>query len=253
MQVLRCCANGHQVDEGARFCPTCGLGLPAPDVGDTTVVPVVASISSRTDVLPVVPPSLPLPSVLVRDAKGRRRRRRPPRLVAALGAAVVVVGGVVAGLALTSGGHGSAPPQGVAGMASLLNRSTNARVSVTLAIAGVESCQLDAQRGLTQLGNAVRVRHQVITDLPKVHAPTQLTAALTDALQLSVNADHHFQDWMIFVASNGCPAPHAPHNPDFTAANATSTQASAAKARFVGLWNPVAAANGLRQVHAGDF
>jgi hypothetical protein len=179
-------------------------------------------------------------------------------LIVAVAAAVLVVAGVLVGVVLTSARHRSAPAkpqgkaQGVAGVAALLDRSTRARASVTQAIMGVENCHVDARRGLTQLGQAVQVRQQVLADLPAANAPTQLASALNDALRLSLDADRHFQSWMSFVALNGCPG-RAPHNSDYSGATAMSSQASVAKQRFVDLWNLVAASNGLRQYHAGDF
>jgi hypothetical protein len=123
---------------------------------------------------------------------------------------------------------------------------------VAQAITGVESCRLDVRRGLTQLGQAVQVRQQVLADLRTANAPTQLTSALNEALQLSLDADRHFQTWMSSVAPNPCTG-HAPHNADYSAGNATSSRATMAKQRFVDLWNLVAASNGLRQYHAADF
>jgi hypothetical protein len=225
---------------------------------ETIAVPVVPdggrSRSSSTDVLPIVPPEMPLPSVLRKDSGSRRPRSRPPWLIAAVAAVVLVVTGVLIGVALGSGGGHARPaqPQGVVGMAALLDRSTRARSSVTKVVTDVESCQLDPRAGLTQLGQAVQVRQQVLADLRAANAPTQLTAALHDALQLSLDADRHFQGWMSFVVLNGCSG-RAAHNADFSAGNATSAQASTAKQRFVDLWNLVATGNGLRQYHAADF
>jgi hypothetical protein len=227
------------------------------------VVPAGGRAGSTTDVLPLVPPEppgmplspdAPLPSVLRKDSRPRRPRSRPPWLIAAVAAVVLVVGGVLIGVALGSrGGHsGPSQAQGVVGMAALLDRSSRARSSVTSVINGVESCQMDPHAGLTQLGQAVQVRQQALADLRTTNAPTQLTTALRDALQLSLDADRRFQSWMSFVVLNGCKG-RAAHNADFSAGNATSTQASMAKQRFVDLWNLVAAGNGLKPYHAADF
>jgi hypothetical protein len=242
----------------------CGTEMASALVGtgaaamDTTAIPVVRPAAERTDTFPVVaaplelgPPPI-LPSVLRRDPSPPRRPS--VRLIAGVAGAVLVVGAVVVGLALSSGGHHAAAPtqQGAAAVSGLLDRSKQARQQVTRVVTGVESCQLDARQGLTVMGNVVQVRQQVLADLRTVNAPTQLTSALNDALRLSLDADRHFQDWMSFVALNGCTG-HASHNADFSAANATSSQASAAKQRFVDLWNLVAASNGMREYHATDF
>jgi hypothetical protein len=244
----------------------CGAEMASALVGsaaatsETTAIPIVRAAPERTDTFPVVaqssglgPPPI-LPSVLRRDPSPPRRRPSG-RLIAVVAGAVLVVGGIVVGLAVSSSsGHRSAAPtqQGAAAVSGLLDRSNRARQSVTQVVTGVETCQLDARQGLTVMGNVVQVREQVLADLRMVNAPTQLTSALNDALRLSLEADRHFQDWMSFVALNGCTG-RAPHNADFSAANATSSQASAAKQRFVDLWNLLAASDGMRQYHATDF
>ena len=87
-------------------------------------------------------------------------------------------------------------------------------------------------------------RRPLIAGRPARGQRLELRDALVQALTASWQADQKYTAWAQGVAQNGCSG-HAPHDANYTGAQAASGSATTAKQQFVSLWNPVAQAYGL--------
>ena len=138
-----------------------------------------------------------------------------------------------------------------AAMNMILSQSGAARSAVVAATQAVGNCTGDP---LTEAGHLQSVVSQRQSELQQLNAiPTNalpggsaLIGYLTTALQASNQADQDYIGWMQAVAGQPCPYPTT-SEPHFVAAAGASSQASAAKASFVALWNPLAAQLNLPQ------
>ena len=75
----------------------------------------------------------------------------------------------------------------------------------------------------------------------------QLISALTAAMQQSVTADRHYQNWMADFARLGYACGSDPgQNTNYLAGRNASAQATAAKKAFVDIWNPMAPSYGQK-------
>ena len=131
----------------------------------------------------------------------------------------------------------------------LLTDSSNTRLKLGPALSQVDGC--------TELGGAATTIKQVTgerTDelkrgqnlaVDRLTGGSDLRGALVQALTYSLQADQKFADWAQAVATAGCSG-HAPHDDNYTAAQAASTSATTSKQQFVALWNPLAATYGLQ-------
>jgi hypothetical protein len=136
-------------------------------------------------------------------------------------------------------------------IAGYLTRSGQARQGIGAAISAISGCT-NVASAVTTLHNAAEVRAGIVTALanPDVSALPNGTAAVADlrrAMQASANADRHYAAWG--QAMTGCHG-QARHNADFAAAQQSDTVATAAKERFAGEWNPIAATYGLSSQNA---
>jgi hypothetical protein len=135
---------------------------------------------------------------------------------------------------------------------SLLDRNSGARAEVVDAVNRVTNCATDGQSGASAMDAPIATRQAIVDDLKRLDVAAlpeggELRSSLTIAMQDSITADRHFQDWMRAVAATGCQG-QAPQNADYAAANASSEAATGSKNAFVAAWNPVAGRYGLRQV-----
>jgi hypothetical protein len=195
-----------------------------------------------------------------RVQRHRRRLLIVSGVVAAICAVVALVVVVAASGHKNHSSQAIGTPLGTAGpagkkdattVAALLDMSSQARSSVTTTIAGVNSCSIESRQGSAEMGRAIEARRQALARLPNGPGDP-VVASLRQALQLSIDADQHFQNWMNFVTVNGCTGA-APHNADYAAANTTSGQATQAKQQFLNAWNPLAQTYGLKQYHENEL
>lgn len=106
---------------------------------------------------------------------------------------------------------------------------------------------------------AVSARQRIVTELQGlspagVPSGAQLISTLASAMRNSVDADQHYQKWMADFAAAGSPCGSDPsRNPNFTAGQEASVQATADKNAFLRLWNPLAPRYGQRTYSATEF
>ncbi len=156
--------------------------------------------------------------------------------------------GTTGGQTSASGAPGDARTQAQA-IDKLLNDSSNSRLKLGPAISQVDGC--------TNLGGAVTTLQQVTAErndqvtrgnalaVDQLTGGNDLRTALVQALKYSLDADQEFAAWGQAVAQAGCTG-HAPHDANYTAAQAASTSATTSKQQFVALWNPIATTYGLQ-------
>jgi hypothetical protein len=183
----------------------------------------------------------------------------------AAGVALVAIAVVGTFIALT--GKGGSPPPATAttvpakanpaqvamDFSRLIQQSSNARIQVVSTVAAIEKCPADPQSAAVSLAAAVTTRQQVVSQLaaqPVDALPNgvALRAAMTTALNDSVDADHHFEAWLAGITAAGGCSGQAPHDTNWQAAEASSNAATGAKQTFATLWNPVAATYSLPKV-----
>jgi len=141
----------------------------------------------------------------------------------------------------------------VGALDDLLDASAQARGNVAATAQAVQSCQGSATQAATTFRRARDNRNRLASEATALAGtPAPGVAGLGDAVrafialqQSSAQADGAFADWADEIAAGGCRS-QARHTTDWDLANRYSADATAAKARFVRLWNPIAAPRGLR-------
>ena len=198
------------------------------------------------------PPSEPATRVL---RVPRRRRRLLFWLVAAVAVLAVAAGG-----AFWLHGRGGGDDRlrtFVDRVENLLDQSSSGRADVGGAIAAGLKCTIPPRLAAERIASAAEGNRQsVLLQLESVPQPTAATRLAITKLQLaigkSIEADRHYRDG--FVAVGATPHPCTfPQNADFALAGRFDQQATAAKVKFVGLFNPLAARFGARRWKASEF
>ncbi|MGW6417649.1 hypothetical protein [Streptomyces sp. NPDC055055] len=207
------------------------------------------------------------------------RRKSPVALIAA-----VVVGCAVVGLgagALLSGGDEDKKPekggQNVAAssaapsagetpaekpadpaepqaqeLSKLLATSSSSRDTVISSVESIKQCK-NLDKAATDLRGAAEQRRGLVTRLQslsvdKIPDNAALTAALTKAWQASASADDHYAAWADQMkAKKACKGGKARSTSQLAEANAKSGEATNAKKKAAGLWNPTADKYGLEK------
>ncbi len=186
-------------------------------------------------------------------------RRRGPglRVRTALAALVVLAaGGVVAGLLATRGSDGAPTDRElqtfVDRVESVLAQSADGRRQIGNALGDGLSCRISPREAGRRMQRVVENRRAVLDQLAGVPEPTtqagKTALLLRQAMNESIEADIHYRDG--FRAASGCPVPK---NQDFTDAKAADSRASAAKARFVRAFDPLAERFGRRTWSASEI
>jgi hypothetical protein len=154
---------------------------------------------------------------------------------------------------------GSAPvsPSGTAMTATqaaralddLLDRSTQARSSVSSTAVGLQSCRITPAKAASTFRAAGQLRAELgqqasALNVTALTGGDQAVQAFVAMQRASQQADDAFAAWADEVGTSGCRG-QAPHTHNWELGNQYSADASAAKARFVQVWNPIAQANGL--------
>ena len=130
----------------------------------------------------------------------------------------------------------------------LLGESAAARSNVSATVAALGVCRTDPGRAATTLRSAGRARTALAerggaVASAGVPGGADVVAAFVAMQRASASADDSFAAWADDVVRSGCRT-SAPHTAHWAEGNQHSGEATAAKSRFVGLWNPIAAANG---------
>ncbi len=141
-----------------------------------------------------------------------------------------------------------------AALDALLDASGASRAKLNAAIGRVGDCRL-IEQAITDLRTVGTERQAQIDsvaafDLSALPEGGQLRALLTEALGYSLAADRSFVLWGQAVQGSGCDGGGSGH---YQEAQRQSKLASDTKARFLAVWNPVAARHGLRQRTATDI
>jgi hypothetical protein len=135
---------------------------------------------------------------------------------------------------------------------ALLERSAAARGDVASTALALQSCQVSATSAAATFRRARDDRLELASE---ASAPSGSGAdqAVGDAVRAfialqrsSAQADDAFAAWASEVATAGCSG-QARHTANWDLANRYSGDATAAKIRFVALWNPIAVAHGLSE------
>ncbi|MCP9209015.1 hypothetical protein [Streptomyces cucumeris] len=225
---------------------------------------------------PAVPPSGGEPDGGGRHGGGGGRRRMSPAVLIGIVVAGCTIAGLAAGAAISAGGDDDdkkdkdttlnsaspgaeddkptkaadpAQPQAKA-LDLLLADSNNSRAAVIRAVGNIKSCK-NLSTAASDLRTAAGQRNNLVTRLDKLSVDklpnhTQLTAALTRAWKSSATADNQYAAWADQVAGKkGCHKGKARNSPHVGAAERASGQATAAKRKAAGLWNPIASKYGL--------
>ncbi|MGW0117581.1 hypothetical protein [Streptomyces sp. NPDC003327] len=210
------------------------------------------------------------------------RRKSPLALIAA-----VVVGCAVVGLgagALLSGGDEDKDPKGTGQnvaasseppassapasepaekpadpaepqakeLDKLLATSNSSRDTVISSVESIKQCK-NLDQAAADLRGAAEQRRGLVTSLKslsvdKIPDNAALTAALTKAWQASAAADDHYAAWAVQVKDKkNCKGGKARTTPQLLAANEKSGEATTAKRKAAGLWNPTADKYGLER------
>lgn len=106
---------------------------------------------------------------------------------------------------------------------------------------------------------SISTRQGIVTGLQTLSpaglpSGAQLISTLTTAMQHSIAADRHYQNWMAdFAASgSGCGADPG-QNPEYAVGQDASAAATKAKGAFLDLWNPMAPRYGQQTYASTDF
>jgi hypothetical protein len=131
----------------------------------------------------------------------------------------------------------------------LLDESSAARGTVASTATALQSCRTSATHAAAVFSAAGAARSSLATragvvDGAATPGGADAVAAFVAMQQASARADGALADWAHDVSAAGCRST-APHTANWALANQYSADATAAKARFVAVWNPIAAANGF--------
>ncbi|SFJ77524.1 hypothetical protein [Streptomyces pini] len=202
------------------------------------------------------------------------RRGLPRAAVAGLVVAGLITAGLAAGAALSGGDEPAERPQPQARSSApaepeqspspsadpveaqakeldkLLADSNNSRNAVIRSVENIKKCE-NLGKAATDLRDAARQRNDLVTRLDEIEIDRlprhqELADALTEAWKASAAADDHYAAWADQVAGKkGCRKGKARVTDRTAQGNKASGDATAAKKKAAGLWNPTARQYGL--------
>ena len=134
------------------------------------------------------------------------------------------------------------------GIDRLLDQSVASRRKLNAAIDLVNRCTA-LSTALSDMRDVGTERQQQLhiaggADLSALPNGEQLRTALSDALRNALAADRGFVSWTAPTVAGGC-ADTGRRRAAYAQAQAASTRAQEAKKRFLAIWNPIAAQQGL--------
>jgi hypothetical protein len=135
-------------------------------------------------------------------------------------------------------------------MDGLLDESAAARTNVSSTVAALQSCRTSASKAASTLRAAGKARTALATrggalDPAGVPGGPDIVDAFVSLQKASAAADDSFAAWADDITRSGCRSA-ALHTANWAQGNTHSAEATAAKSRFVALWNRVATAEGQR-------
>ena len=146
--------------------------------------------------------------------------------------------------------------QAATALAGLLSQSSSDRTAIQQAYNDVSNCGPQLSQDQQTFQNAATSRQGLIRQLSKLPGAAALPAAmlsdLSGAWQASEQADQDYAQWASDQSANGC-MQQAYSDPAYTAAATPNNQATADKASFTALWNPIAQQYGLTTYNQGDL
>ncbi|MFP8943697.1 hypothetical protein ACLIYM_19995 [Streptomyces fenghuangensis] len=205
---------------------------------------------------------------------GGGRRGLPRAAVAGLVVAGLITAGLAAGAALSGGDKPAEQPQARSSapaepepeqspspsadpaqaqaeeLDKLLADSNNSRNAVIRSVENIKKCEKLGEAA-TDLRDAARQRNDLVTRLGEIEIGAlprhqELADALTEAWKASAAADNHYAAWADQVAGKkGCRKGEARVTDRTAQGNKASGDATAAKKKAAGLWNPTARRYGL--------
>jgi hypothetical protein len=146
------------------------------------------------------------------------------------------------------------PKAQAAAVDALLDASISSRTKLNAAIDLVNKCTLieKAISDMQTVGNERQSQIDSVTrfDLSAIPEGEQVRSMLKEALGFSLAADRNFVPWGQAEQGSGCNGGGQGY---YDEAQRQSKNASDAKGRFLGVWNPVAARYGLRNRSSNDI
>jgi hypothetical protein len=159
----------------------------------------------------------------------------------------------------TTGDTGGASLASVQEVEQILGQSAAGRAEVVDVGSGVLSCAMPLDEASARMSAVASNRQAVLSQVNALGASGSATLdravdLLGQSIVSSLEANANYQAWIGWLGAtqaatynSGCPpSGAAPTNGDYDAAISASGRATAAKAEFVSLFNPIAQAFGLR-------
>jgi hypothetical protein len=153
----------------------------------------------------------------------------------------------------TAAMSGSASTDVFGSLDALLERSAAARGDVASTAIALQSCRGSAAAAVATFRRARDDRNQLASEASALSGSVGADQQVGDAVrafialqQSSAHADDAFAAWASEVATAGCSG-QARHTANWDLASRYSGDATAAKARFVTLWNRIAVTHGLSE------
>jgi hypothetical protein len=183
--------------------------------------------------------------------------RRPKWAAAVIAAAVI--GGAAAGVVVATGGSKGESDSKLSAFVdrieNVLEQSASGREEIATALTDGLNCSISPREAGQRIASVADNRQSVLVQLGNLQTPTEeaddAVTRLQQALQQSIEADRHYRDGFFAIGPRtACPLPR---NRDFRLAARSDAQASAAKARFVAAFDPLAARFHSRTWSAGEI
>ena len=142
-------------------------------------------------------------------------------------------------------------------VALIVSQSASARANVGNAITTIGSCG-DIQGAVTTLQNDATTRSNLAAEagsleLGAVPNGSAISTNLQQAMFYSAASDRNYAAWGTALLASGSCQGTAPQDSNWTAAQQSDSQATAAKTAFVAVWNPVAQQLGLATQQPNQF
>jgi serine/threonine-protein kinase len=186
----------------------------------------------------------------------RSRRNRRRTIAALIAVAAVSAIGVTAAALLTRGSDSTSDAQlrtFVDRVENMLEQSAGGRREIGAALSAGLTCSITPTDAARRIESVADNRQSLLVQLANLPTPSgdadRAATLLQRALQQSIEADRRYRDGFDAVDGRPCPLPKAP----FDAARATDVEATAAKRRFVGAFNPLARRFDRRTWSASGF
>jgi DNA-binding winged helix-turn-helix (wHTH) protein len=213
-------------------------------------------LQSCAALAPEPAPELPTP---------RQGRARPRGRTVAVGVGILVaLVAIGAAIVIATSGHGSG--QGQASTATLrtfvdrvenvLEQAQAGRREIGAALTAGINCSITPHEAGQRIASVADNRQSILGQLGIFATPTQpaddAVTFLLRALQQSIEADRHYRDAFFEDAQSGSACPPR-QNASFRLAARSDARATAAKRKFVAVFNPLASRFGRRTWAPADF